>query len=510
MASRTIAKDRSAAVTTPVRRVVTVVLILCCNISGDAADNPFRELLNEQSYQEEKRVMKQQFDNAAKLSVAKMPLTGAEVFLVRPGTPAEKAGLKVGDVIYRIENQTLWGESLWNRRPKLDQQFYSVSPDRGRMTFWVPPGPIGVVHRPFNRIDLAYLKLRNNRSPEWDKDVVLACLKWQSDAALAETAWHRAFDAGYSPDVLSDYFAAVFKMQQPEGAEAGTTQFLTHFKSAGVVPNIFVPGLLPLLTSTGRVDALADLTTHRSPVFPWTPGDIARLQAWQKAGTPHSGSLLEVNKKDVTGELQHLSGEQSGMPYEAEASFRVQPGSLRPESFGLARPLKNAHVQIRMKLRTSGDHESIPSSFRLSIVKRDQTTARRPVRYPAVRPYHDARMVSAAFLAGGNDGRNDRLSMSSSGLEATWSAWSRDTGIVAEFDVSARTELDRPDARAGGDHELVTLDLVRLENEVAVYLNGAVYLRLPADPEVDDVAFDLQKSGVICERVELKVFELQP
>ncbi len=490
--------------------VAKTALTLSGNSSACAAENSFRDLLSEERYEEEKARMKQQFEWAAQLSVAKMPLTGAEVFLVRPDTPAANAGLKSGDVIYRIENQTLWGESLWIRRPIRDQQFYAVSPDKGKLTFWVPPGPIGVVHRPFNRIDLAYLKLRTNRSAKWDKDVVLACLKWQTDAALAETAWHRAIDNGYSPDLLSDYFAAVFKMQQVGGAEAETTKFLSHFKSAAVVPTMFVPGLLPLLTSTGRIDALSDLSTHRSPVFPWTPDDIVRLQAWQKAGAAFPGSLVEVKKKEITGELQHLSGDLSGMPYGAATSARVAPGSLESESFGLARPLKNAHLKIRLKLRTSGDHAAIPSALRLSIVKRDQSAAKRPVRYPAVRPYHDARMVSAAFLAGGNDGTDDRLSMSSSGLEATWSAWSRNIEVLAEFDVHARAELDRPDARLGGDHEFVTLDLIRLENEVAVYLNGASYLRLPVDPTVDDVSFDLQRSGVVCEKVELKAFELLP
>ena len=478
--------------------------------SGNVAGNPFRELLNEQTYEDEKARMKQSFEQTAKLSVAGMPLTGAEVFAVRPDTPAANAGLRSGDVIYRIENQVLWGESLWSRRSKRDQQFYSISLDRGKNTFWLPPGPTGIVHRPYNRIDLAYLKLRGNRSPKWDKDVVLACLKWQSDAALAETAWHRAINSGYSPDVLSAYFAAVFKMQQPGGAEAETSEFLAYFKSAGVVPNMFVQGLLPLLSANGRVADLSDSVTQRSPHFPWTADDIVRLQDWQKSGAAFAGSLLDVKKKDISAELQHLSGDLSGMPYVAAATTRVAPGSLQSESFGLARPLKNTHLQMRLKLRTSGDHAAIPSALRLSVVKRDQSAAKRPVRYPAVRPYHDIRMVSAAFLAGGNDGRHDRLSMSSSGLEATWSAWSRDAEVLAEYDVHARLELDRPDAHLGGDHEFVTLDLVRLENEVAVYLNGACYLRLPADASVDDVAFDLQRSGVVCEKVELKAFELLP
>jgi len=478
--------------------------------SAGAAENPFRELLSEQRYEEEKAQAKQHFREAAKLSVANMPLTGAEVFAVRPGTPAENAGLKVGDLIYRIENQTLWGESLWVRRPKRDQQFYSVSAERGKMTFWVPPGPIGVVHRPFNRIDLAYLKMRNNRSQEWDKDVVLACLNWQTDAVLAETAWHRAIDRGYSPDVLSAYFEAIFKMQQTVGAEQSTSRFLGHFDSAGVVPTMFVPGLLPLLTSTGKIDELGELANYRSPFFPWTADDIALLQAWKETAPPYPGGLLDVKKKDITGELQHLHGDLSGEPYVPAATHRVAPGSLVSEIFGIARPLKNAHLQIRLKLRTSGDHAAIPSSLRLSIVERDQSKATRPVRYPAVRPYHNVRLVSAAFLAGGNDGRNDRLSLSSSGLEATWSAWCRDAKVLAEFDVHTRTELDRPDARLGGDHELVTLDLVRLKNEVAVYLNGAAYLRLPVDPDVDDVVFDWQRSGVVCDKVEVKAFELLP
>jgi hypothetical protein len=500
------------------------LMALCPNVTvaqDDAAvgaagkkANPFRQLLSPKDYEDAKRQLRDDIETVGKLMVSGMPLDGAQIVAVPTGGVADQAGLRNDDVIYRAGRWEVWGGQPPLRMQNRKQQIFAVRPEDGKkLDYWAEPGALGVRIRIYNRPEIAFLRGRGNRSPDWDRDLVAAMLAYRSDPAFAETAWHLAVERGCEVDRLGAYFAAIFRAQWPDDAgqvDAAIDRFVGHFESVEKIPSVFLTGLVPLLAARGRIEDLAALSHVRSPNFPWRPAVFEKMREWRPGGGSLSPLLLSQSGaskgKDITRELVRFVGGAAQGEFRIEATEHVGAGAFKLETFGLERPLKNAHLRWVFQIESITRPEGRPAALRLAIIRGDTSRSRPPVRFPAIPPFHDVRLVAVALLGKSDEG-DSRLELSSSGVEAAWQMWTRQLAFPKPNVFVLRTELDRPDADLAASRTN-ELDLIRIDGEVGVWLNGTPCLQLPVDPAIDDVRFHLHLSGAVVKTQDLSVAEL--
>ena len=493
---------------------LAVLFVLAASDRCVAADgqNPFRQLLSERDYENEKRNLTQKIERVGKLTVSGMPLDGAQVVTVPAGGAAAAAGLRTEDVIVRAGRWGIWGGQPMLRMPNRKQQIFAVRPEGGqKLDYWATPGALGVRTRIYNRPEIAFLRGRSNRSPDWDRDLVAAMLAWRSDPVLSETAWYFAVQRGCEVDRLGAYFAAIFRAQWADSAgqvDAAIDRFVGHFESVGKVPTVFLPGLIPMLAAQGRIDDLAALAKVRSPNFPWHPAVLERMQEWRGGEDAPSSSLpSHAGKgKDITKELVRFVGGESKGEFKVEDTEYVGANQFKLVTFGIDRAMKNVHLRWVFQIETLARPEGRPAALRVAIVRSDASRSRPPVRYPAIPPFHDVRLVAAALLGPSDEG-DSRLELSSSGVESAWQSWTRQLAFPKPNVFVLRAELDRPDADLAAARTN-KLDLIRVDGEVGVWLNGTPCLQLPLDPTIEDVRFHLHLSGAVVKTQDFKVHEL--
>lgn len=479
-----------------------------------AADdrNPFRQLLSTKDFEDNKRQLADEVETVGQLTVNGMPLDGAEIVTVPAGGAAEREGLRIQDVITRAGRWEAWGGQPLLRMPNRKQQIFLIRPEGGKkMNYWAEPGDLGVQTRIYNRPEIAFLRGTSNRSPDWDRDLVAAMLSWRRDPVFAETAWHFAVEKGCDVDLLGAYFAAIFRAQWQDKSgqvDASIDRFVSHFESVEKIPTVFLSGLVPVLAAQGRLDELAALSKIRSPNFPWSPAVFERMKEWRSGKGPPAPSLLGAGDegKDITAELIRFVGSSAGGEFKVDATSYVAEGEFKLETFGVERPLKNVHLRWVFQIETISRSTGRPAALRLAITRRDTSRSRPPVRYKPIPPFHDVRLVSAALL-GKNDGGESRLQLSSSGVEAAWQMWTRQLAFPRPNVFVLRNELDRPDLDLAAARTN-QLDLIRVDGEVGVWLNGVPCLQMPVDPAIEDVRFHLHQSGAVLNTQEFKVEEL--
>ncbi|MFO1093839.1 MAG: hypothetical protein U0992_11085 [Planctomycetaceae bacterium] len=153
------------------------------------------------------------------------PAYGQQVTRVAAVGWATDNDLQPGDVLVRSGDKLLWGDSLPPFNSTTPLQFFLAASNR-RRTLRVEAEDISAQFSSYWRPEHLYLAAKRRHS-RWDDFVLLGILARGSDPDLAETAWKKATDAGYRPDVLSDQVAAeIALVQNRPGVAADFASFV--------------------------------------------------------------------------------------------------------------------------------------------------------------------------------------------------------------------------------------------------------------------------------------------
>lgn len=158
-----------------------------------------REMLAPAAYDARFKAARKKIDLAS-LRDPGRPTQGEEIFLILPGTPADKLGLKIGDIVTAVD-----GVAVGPRSGQLDRvdpatdgkrQIAVWSPGMGERTLETDGGKFGYWYRGGARPAEAYARA-NDHDPQWDDQVLVAAANFMDDPDLAETALLHAQQAGY-------------------------------------------------------------------------------------------------------------------------------------------------------------------------------------------------------------------------------------------------------------------------------------------------------------------------
>lgn len=185
----------------------------------EASLSGFRPLLDESEYQSRASRFSESMESAKQQAATKLPALGLRLGVVEPDGQAAHAGLEPDDYLVRVNDRVVstLQTSIKDIEGPRTLQIYQHRHDR-LIDIEVEEGLIGVRWMEHWKPELEFLRSENRGS--WDRHVLLGCLARESDPDLAETAWHRALQAGYSPDTLSLQFGIYLANKHYRSEEA--------------------------------------------------------------------------------------------------------------------------------------------------------------------------------------------------------------------------------------------------------------------------------------------------
>lgn len=247
-----------------------VILFMAATSHGTAADPldrpapdripEFRELVKAEDYLKRTATFSTQLEEARKLAKTKYPIAGMRVISVRENSPGQSQGLRVGDVVLKIDDEPVAYGIRVEGTHKLE--YFSIA--SGRIKSAILPEVNGLRLVEHWRPEIAYLA--QSKGSNWDQDAYVGFVAAEIDPDLAETAWYHAVKKGYVPDHLAALSGVQFAMTQgrPEVAwafarfsrepgkePAETLNPILHFRVAAA--NCDLPEMLRLVDDNPRL-----------------------------------------------------------------------------------------------------------------------------------------------------------------------------------------------------------------------------------------------------------------
>ncbi|MCF6311924.1 MAG: hypothetical protein L3J39_05695 [Verrucomicrobiales bacterium] len=492
---------------------LVIILLPPWSIARGAENhNPFLERIGASAYRKATGRLNLILDEVKNEALTDIPTTGAKVAKVAPASQASDLKIKPGYVLYKLGNQNLWGNIPWDKRNK-NTSLYFTNLSGEKNTTIVSPGVIGIHLVEHYRPDLEYIRKQSNINKPWIKHAIIGSLRWELDPKLAETAWHHALKEGYPEDVFSDYFAALFAMQRPKGAHKELIKFIQDFDTLEKIPTVFLPRLITLLASVGDLELIKRLQQQENPNFPWLEEDIKKLESWSNGKALPKESLLkrarEIHLERINGKVFAFAKRVGVVVPYPIPEFITQPPSAisRPNGFytyrrfGKQTTLKNLHLSATVTIQCLGRHDQWDNSFFLRIEEKEQLNAKPSTRYhPFEEPASNNQLLSIGFILSRQD-TAPKCKVSGSQLEAVLSQPNPYISMNLLTDDVQNLTTDMLSVSQGRADELqemrtMQLDLIRYNNEAAIYLNGICYYHMPIDPSIEEIAFSYQISGV--------------
>jgi len=476
------------------RWLFPLVLALALAARSDA-QNPFRNLLTGPEYQRQAAELESEIADFESLMEMGLPGHGLRVLSVIPGRMGESIGVQPGDVIHQIDKHEVWSSSRLPRELK-PQVLHLINNDDGHKSLEIEPLKLGVELGAFDHPAIDVLKRFPDRRPGWYRDLCVASLCWRENFPLAETAWHRIMEKGYQPDALSSYFTALFRLHEPTGADRETNAFLEHFASPAEIPSGYLSGLVPLLIAAERLDVLGALARQRTPMFMWSPERIEEMEAWRDSKLSPPGSLLDraatMRTRELSGQLLELHRD-TGMETSLKlpSKIDVPSGHYRRYTFAPEETLNSFHLRLKSTVTSHDPHPIFWNTCRINVVERSWALGLYDEDDPDYRNFSEAGLVMAMLQ---RNPAGDALVFTTCGGSVYMDVPTPHLNLDTKADQSQGSSL---------------LDIVRIDNQLEVYFNGIRYLRMPVDPERDDVAFSWHTSGARLEDIEFELFELQ-
>ena len=492
-------------------------------LTAQEQENPFRDLFNSETYQKRLHELIPRFEKAEEEAALGMPAAGKEVVRVVVGGQAEKAGVSVGDIFTKLDDQLLWGGVPWFRTEEVQKATF-FRPGKGEYSFDVTsPELVGIREVPFYRPEIYYLRTRKKRSPEWDRDVAMGMILHEENPTLAETAWHQAVEKGYPQDEITKYFSTLFAFNRQRAHYSDMREFVETMADAEEVDPAFLPGLLTFLVATHSTDLIETLVRKNPAKIPWTIQEAKSLNEWWQADTRRkldASALLTrsklARKENVKWRLVSTSKEHQEKPYRPFAFplrhvFEVGAGKYWSFNANSSIPLKNVHIRGVARARLTGRDPNWLNTFWVAIGNNGPGQYPKDVRYQPRGLRASARLAIFGFVFPNDASLPDLLV--AGGMEPRWEIQRFPVDIpeipqetVEENEDGLQSELLIEVEREG---RAFSFDVIRLENQVAVFVNDYCYLYYPCDPEIDDVFISMFMSGVEVRFDEFDIWRLE-
>ena len=211
-------------------RAILLALAAACAIAHAGPAPEFREILSAEEFEGRLKQFQSEVDVDAAVHRARTHPTGILIYRLTPDGQADDAGLEAGDYILTINGAELnsYGNE-WSRDEDARKLVYRPAEGGATKSVTLSSGSTGTWYQ----AEIPGLRdyvgaLDDGMSP--DPLILAAILAVEEDAALAETAMHRALASGYAPGPVSDAvgIAAALRTNRPAVAWA----FAEHLMEA--------------------------------------------------------------------------------------------------------------------------------------------------------------------------------------------------------------------------------------------------------------------------------------
>jgi len=498
---------------------VCALFLVICLLGGspargqDSEGNPFKHLLNSENYRKRLEALMPRFEEILEEAKSECPELGIQATGVLPGSLADRSGVIEGDVITRVD-----GRGMWDRLAPLtdeDTQFEFFNPQKGLVTAEAEPGKYGIYNQLYERPDLFYLRNSEQRNPEWDCEVTMGIHLRETDPLLAESAWYHAFEKGYQPDLLSHYMLLEFGYLRQERDPEIPGEFLKQIAAAERknpgTSRALLPAISKSLLSCGSMQIMEQLKTAY-PELPWTDGEIAKLKSFIGSGIPGGEKTLLERATALRGELVTKQIISTMKPHEEK---RVAPFAFlrgRTINVGVGKywqgegtfregKLKNFHLQSWVRMRRKHNETPFSNAFRLEIIEAGKGPFARSERYKHT-GYPGSMQLLKMVLHSSEKFPETKMELSSSSVEPVLTylrfpffvpkaPHEEEGGNESESDPLAGLDKPRPK-----EADPFKIDIIRLENEVGLYVNEYCYIHMPCDSAVESVRILCHASGM--------------
>lgn len=232
----------------------------------------FRERLSADDFQKRSRAVLDELGDLKKLELSQQPDHGIRIKQVTGGDQAASWNLQPGDILTKIDQFDLWGGGIPNKDSRRRVTFFSVADGKSR-TVNAEAGPLGVFIGWHWRPELAFLHSKKNRQAKWDELVVVGSHSFEFDPDLAETAWFKAFKAGYPRDELANICGAMIALKQGRPEEAADFAYLAREAEPKQAKFVSPIALLRVMLANYKLDDAFELCQR----FPQQLVDEPRL-----------------------------------------------------------------------------------------------------------------------------------------------------------------------------------------------------------------------------------------
>jgi len=495
-------------------------------LTAQEQENPFRDLLNTETYQKRLEELRPRFAELEEEAASGLPAIGLEVVDIVDGGQADRAGVSEGDILMALDDQRLWGVVPMIRKDEMQiVTFHRLG--EGTETFEVTPDKLGTSTLSFYRPEMAYLQNSAKRNDQWDLEVTMGIALRDENPILAETAWHYAMEKGYPEDVYSRYFKTLFAFNRQKVTQTELREFVESVSSLKEEAEGFLlPGLGSFLGATRSPDLMEALLSANGATMPWTGEELEILSQWDRGNPEPDGAALlarakTLHGKNITRSIQSTLKKHQEKPYRPFAfppgyTHKVSAGRYRlmegapPESQG---KLKNVHVHAVVTTRALGRHSHWMNAFRVAVVDNGKGPFERSQRYKDTGIKASARLIYASvncskrtpvpYLNVGG-GTEPRWLIRDLPLEFPEVPGEQKAEEQAEYDpLAGLNQLKVQPAKA------FSFDLIRLNGEVAFYINDFCYVHYPCDPEIDDVKVHMHICGLEMKFDEFNIWRLK-
>jgi len=425
------------------------------------------------------------------------PSVGIRIEEVEPGSTAENLRLKPGDFIHQIGEQRIRG--FGKKDPKQEEVLFFVRKGGFTETAVVPAGKIGFrssyVFMPW----LDYYRGEiGSQDTGWDTEVVAALESMHDDPDLAGQWWKDARAKGYPEDELDAFVNAYLGWRRGEVIPVQET-FDKVFEEFEVLPAVYATRLEDFAFFSHRtalLRQLRELDPDSSLV------SQAYLEAWNlmEVQDPAPINLLRV-ATDLRGDDQI---DRVSAPSDVKRDYLPQlldkkglgapPGHFNNPSMLLPADLEDFHFSMTFSAHCTGYDERWGSLIRVVLSDRDRDSSSIPVGKTLVDVgLGDSQFIGPHVAIKGGHVRDTRA----------FHEPMLNLPLVIKGQGVVREPLN-------GAYPRHRIDIVKVEDEIAAYVNGICYLHLPVDAQPKGMALTVHICGMAMKAEKIHLWNLKP
>ena len=457
--------------------------------TAPAAPPEFRELVTDEDYKARSEAVLRTFGDYEALAKSRTPAVGMRCFGIFPNTQAERAGMKVGDIATRLDQQVLWSSTIPRTEERQTLEYYSAAADRV-LTTEIEPRAIGINPTPHWRPELLYLH-GTTRSPKWDRDVLVGIVARERDPDLAETAWHRAVAAGYEPDEQSAMAGATIALAQNRPDAAADFAWPALQSERETRGGTFVHPILlyRVAAAAGKLREAARLIRdHRAMFGDAAPEALLLLAERQESADEYAAGTPPPSRRAESMYRDDLIPRSRGLNFYSIEDYlpavrRGEPPVLesttahyRIFAFGCSEPTRDVDFRVRFTVKPYNQTN-------------DRYSKQIMVRLEATDPGEQGDVpwsTQDLLEVGVNEHAAVQLSHSNLPTEVDFAH----SGIAADGEQPIEIRCVRVGARA------------------EAFLNGQRVLDVPVDPNIRQVSCVIQVVGSVAKLLSVEADEL--